>query len=257
MLRPQGGFVPCGHGFRKRLLHRLRIADKGQFSPVHRHQRQDVLHRAGLRLHLNAQDDRPVQYHDHRYERIRRVQGARRRGGLFQSHDCGRTCLPRMYHAQERGSLQCHDNGRLRLLQVLGFHGRAEHAEADRTRQIPLPRMQEYHQGERSGIGEHVLIYVRRMYRSCGHRYARTQEGGKLLFQQMRRFDESGYAHGRDRGRRSVQQLCKYRNGQSPQREKHRWNRLQQLLAHHLHFPSGASDLHRRSIQRNDRPDEL
>ena len=206
---------------------------------------------------INAQDDRPVQYHDHRYERIRRVQGARRRGGLFQSHDCGRTCLPRMYHAQERGSLQCHDNGRLRLLQVLGFHGRAEHAEADRTRQIPLPRMQEYHQGERSGIGEHVLIYVRRMYRSCGHRYARTQEGGKLLFQQMRRFDESGYAHGRDRGRRSVQQLCKYRDGQSPQREKHRWNRLQQLLAHHLHFSSGASDLHRRSIQRNDRPDEL
>ena len=31
MLRPQGGFVPRGHGFRKRLLHRLRIADKGQF----------------------------------------------------------------------------------------------------------------------------------------------------------------------------------------------------------------------------------
>ena len=52
MLCPQGGFVPRGHGFRKRLLHRLRIADKGQFPPVHRHQRQDVLHRAGLRLHL-------------------------------------------------------------------------------------------------------------------------------------------------------------------------------------------------------------
>lgn len=101
------------------------------------------------------------------------------------------------------------------------------------------------------------LIYVRRMYRSCGHRYARTQEGGKLLFQQMRRFDESGYAHGRDHNCRRIQRLCKYRDGQSPQREKHRWNRLQQLLAHHLHFPSGASDLHRRGVQRNDRPDEL
>ena len=104
--------------------------------------------------------------------------------------------------------------------------------------------MQEYHQGERSGIGEHVLIYVRRMYRSCGHRYARTQEGGKLLFQQMRRFDESGYAHGRDHNCRRIQRLCEYQNHKPSERQKYRRNRLQRLRPRYHHFTPRIGDLY-------------
>ena len=155
--------VPRGHGFRKRLLHRLRIADKGQFSPVHRHQRQDVLHRAGLRLHLDAQDDRPVQYHDHRYERIRRMQGARRRGGLFQSHDCGRTCLPRMYHAQERGSPNVTTTGDYAFFRCWGFTGELNMPKLTAPGKYLFRECKNITKVS-APVLENMSLYVRRMY---------------------------------------------------------------------------------------------
>lgn len=111
--------------------------------------------------------------------------------------------------------------------------------------------------GERSGIGEHVLIYVRRMYRLADIDMPVLKKVENSSFNKCEGLTKVDMPTVETVVARSVQQLCKYRDGQSPQREKHRWNRLQQLLAHHLHFSSGASDLHRRSIQRNDRPDEL
>lgn len=158
----------------------------------------------------------------------------------FQSHDLSAHRLLRMHHAQDRGSLQRHGHGRLRLLQVLGFHGRAEHAEADRTRQIPLPRMQEYHQGERSLLESTSCICLPSApLLRIDMPILKTVEN--FCFNRCEGLTKSICL--RSNHRLSVQQLPEHQNGQSPQRQKHRRNRLQQLLAHHLHFPSGASDL--------------
>ncbi len=53
---------------------------------------------------------------------------------------------------------------------------------------------------EQESVDEYVDVYVRRMQRTFGGRYARSEKGGEFLVQPMFGSDEGGYADGRDGG---------------------------------------------------------